>query len=146
MFFISKPLIDSSTAGYTYTGIASLAFLDRLPESLSKTGYSSEKSQNSSDRGLMGLRDSSEAIRWLLCRQLAFDDPEDDDDDEADEETVPVPKVQEHTDVDNIPSLARLSLEEMKFVGCSGRVNKRADTCYCYWVAAALDVRSKTQS
>jgi geranylgeranyl transferase type-1 subunit beta len=37
-------------------------------------------------------------------------------------------------------SLAELSLNESEFVGFNGRSNKKADTCYSFWVAACLDV------
>lgn len=32
------------------------------------------------------------------------------------------------------------SLEDKHFIGCNGRVNKRPDTCYSFWVGASLDV------
>jgi geranylgeranyl transferase type-1 subunit beta len=39
-----------------------------------------------------------------------------------------------------VPSLASLSLNEALCIGFNGRANKLADTCYCFWVSASLEV------
>ncbi len=109
-------------AGYTYCGIAALAFLNRtLP----------------ADSVHEGLPDPGAAFRWLLSRQISYEDQERDDDE--DDDTGP-PIVLQGLGHYNIPSLASLSLKETQFVGCNGRLNKSADTCYCYWVSGALDI------
>ena len=38
------------------------------------------------------------------------------------------------------PSLDNLSIQGDMFVGFNGRTNKRADTCYAFWVGASLSV------
>ena len=39
--------------------------------------------------------------------------------------------------------LTKLSLQDDQFVGFNGRCNKRADTCYAFWVGASLSVSPK---
>jgi len=41
------------------------------------------------------------------------------------------------------PSMADLSLKDSPFVGFNGRSNKRADTCYAFWVTASLAMIDK---
>jgi geranylgeranyl transferase type-1 subunit beta len=41
---------------------------------------------------------------------------------------------------DDIPSLEALSFDDLLCVGCNGRLNKRPDTCYSWWVGGSLEM------
>lgn len=72
---------------------------------------------------------------WLASRQFVYLDSATTDGQESDDDEVnfTLPKY-----------LADLSLEESnKFVGFNGRCNKTADTCYFWWVGAALNTLGK---
>jgi geranylgeranyl transferase type-1 subunit beta len=63
------------------------------------------------------------------------------DEDEAQEK--PLPFQEQRNALGGVfepPSMTDLSLNDSKFVGFNGRSNKRADTCYAFWVAASLAV------
>ncbi|TXB95433.1 hypothetical protein FocTR4_00016844 [Fusarium oxysporum f. sp. cubense] len=108
-------------AGYTYCGIASLSSLSRLPNSLS------ESSTGLAEAKLTGITNPQATIRWLLSRQLEY---EEEKEDEVDEDPSPRPI-----------SLAGIIPEEKPLiVGCNGRLNKDADTCYSYYVVGALNI------
>jgi geranylgeranyl transferase type-1 subunit beta len=83
-----------------------------------------------------GIRNMPGLIHWLTSRQFAYLDPnsypivtDNQGDDGADEAVnFLLPK-----------RLADLSISEnLRHVACNGRCNKVADTCYSWWVAAAL--------
>lgn len=67
-------------------------------------------------------------IRWLVSRQTVTEDDDSDDDGIGPAES------------DEPPSMAKLSVNEADQVGCNGRCNKKADTCYCFWVGASLEM------
>lgn len=75
-----------------------------------------------------GLTSVSDTTRWLVSRQMSYQE-EDESDDEAEErnEETPAP-----------PEPAAVESED--FVGFNGRCNKMVDTCYAFWVGASLDV------
>ena len=78
----------------------------------------------------------TQTIHWLLSRQVAYNDV---DAMQDEDETSSVDAAHANVGVGDELSLVGLSLEEdPDSVGCNGRCNKRADTCYCYWVGAAL--------
>lgn len=74
-------------------------------------------------------------IRWLLSRQLAYSDS-----DEEESEGPASLQIKSDLEHPEIPSLASLSLNEALCIGFNGRANKLADTCYCFWVSASLEV------
>lgn len=78
---------------------------------------------------MSGIRDRPGLIHWLASRQFVYlDPPPNEDSDEEDEENFRLPD-----------RLADLSLDEnLLHVACNGRTNKVADTCYAWWVGAAL--------
>lgn len=131
---------NSTIAGYTYTAIASLAFLDRLPESAAQSSFSWKLAPETSTGRETALTNLTGMIRWLLSRQLAYAGADDDEDDQGarspqmNSDCIP-PEA-------GVPSLAGISLNEAMCVGFNGRANKLADTCYCYWVPASLEVGS----
>jgi len=66
---------------------------------------------------------------WLASRQFIYLNPPENEDGEPDEDPVNF----------TLPDLAQLSLEEHQHLaGFNGRCNKVADTCYTWWVGAAL--------
>jgi len=118
------------TAGYTYCAIASLSFLDRLPNSSAKT----KDSGNS-----LGLTNLPATIRWLVSRQLQYQNVDEDSEDEGSQfQKRPDALSGIYANIE--PSLDNLSIQEDMFVGFNGRTNKRADTCYAFWVGASLAV------
>lgn len=70
-----------------------------------------------------------------MSRQLAYEEEGDSEDDgpvDTNEDAEP-------------PSLESLSLIDSVQVGCSGRCNKKADTCYCFFVGATLSMLGKEE-
>ncbi|PNY28584.1 Geranylgeranyl transferase type-1 subunit beta [Tolypocladium capitatum] len=111
-------LTNSQTydAGYAYCGIAALYMLDR-PLSLSSIHEGAAIKQGVADR--QGL------ITFLVHRQFTYLAQEEEDDDEGENFIE--------------SKLGTLSLSEgCDHVGYNGRWNKKADTCYCWWVAGTL--------
>lgn len=72
-------------------------------------------------------------LHWLTSRQFVYLEPpkpddEGEDDEEEDEDNFLLPQ-----------RLSDLSLaNNVRHVACNGRCNKVADTCYTWWVGAAL--------
>ena len=114
-------LADRSVAGYAYCSVAALSLLDR------PWSYSSEKSAT---RVQQGITDQPRLLKFLSGRQFTYLAEEEDQEEEDDAENyVEAP-------------MGSLSLDETcRHVGFNGRWNKKADTCYCWWVAATLQVR-----
>ncbi|KAK1753350.1 terpenoid cyclases/protein prenyltransferase alpha-alpha toroid [Echria macrotheca] len=109
-------------AGYAYCAISALSLLDRPIEN--------SISSHPSNILHTGIRDKSTLTHWLASRQFVYLQPSsgDSDVDEEDEVNFTLPN-----------SLADLSLDDnLRYVGFNGRCNKVADTCYCWWVGAAL--------
>lgn len=79
-----------------------------------------------------GVPDMPALIRFLVGRQLAYVDPPEGEEEE-DEEDDP--------DTANCVEQGLGGLGGMcEHVGFNGRWNKRADTCYCWWVGGTLKV------
>lgn len=108
---------NSDEAGYAYCAIASLAHLNRLPNSNPKPTDGPELSP--------GLTDLQATIRWLVSRQVGFREEDASDNEEE----------SQHPEEETGPST-----EEEDFVGFNGRCNKNVDTCYAFWVIASLNV------
>ncbi|KAL2260490.1 hypothetical protein VTK26DRAFT_5494 [Humicola hyalothermophila] len=133
-------------AGYAFCAISALSLLDRPQETTDTPHHSKILHQ--------GIRNMPGLIHWLASRQFVYLDPssplakppctsttnaaqdpgdpnspqEDDDDDEEDEDNFLLP---------HHPS-ALWPPQNRRHVACNGRCNKVADTCYTWWVGAAL--------
>jgi geranylgeranyl transferase type-1 subunit beta len=59
---------------------------------------------------------------------------------EEESEGLGSPHIKSDLGQPEMPSLADLSLNEVMCIGFNGRANKLADTCYCFWVSASLEV------
>jgi geranylgeranyl transferase type-1 subunit beta len=70
-------------------------------------------------------------IHWLVSRQMAYTAEQDEDEEEGEKEQPKIELQGVYTDEAH---------EDADFVGFNGRCNKRADTCYAFWVGAALTV------
>jgi geranylgeranyl transferase type-1 subunit beta len=115
-------------AGYAYCSIAALSFLDRS---------SAPASATNSDVGVgvgalaKGIPDREGLVNFLARRQFPYLASEEAEDEEDEENLVEA-------------KLGELSISEdgrCEHVGFNGRINKKADTCYCWWVVGALSVR-----
>ena len=115
-------MADCLAAGYTYCAIAALSFLGRLPNS------KSSKDPDSKQKGKPGLTDIARTTRWLVSRQMSYQEEESDDEDDAEEGK------------EDPPASLEPPPETEDFVGFNGRCNKMVDTCYAFWVGASLDV------
>ena len=79
--------------------------------------------------------DVDECVRYVLMRQTSWveDESEDEDGDEG----------QDGTDVDATKNDSGIHMQEddpFPIAGFNGRTNKMADTCYCYWNLASLEI------
>ncbi|KAH6847132.1 terpenoid cyclases/protein prenyltransferase alpha-alpha toroid [Chaetomium sp. MPI-CAGE-AT-0009] len=111
-------------AGYAYCAIAALSLMDR--PLTNSTPFHPNKILHS------GIRNMPALLHWLASRQFVYLEPpppSNPDDDEEDEDNFLLPS-----------RLADLSLSPTaaRHVACNGRCNKVADTCYTWWVGAAL--------
>ncbi|KAK3291935.1 terpenoid cyclases/protein prenyltransferase alpha-alpha toroid [Chaetomium fimeti] len=112
-------------AGYAYCAIAALSLLDR--PLTNSTPFHPNKILHS------GIRNMPALLHWLASRQFVYLEPPpgnpDDTEEEEDEDNFLLPA-----------RLADLSLSPAaeRHVACNGRCNKVADTCYTWWVGAAL--------
>lgn len=78
-------------------------------------------------------------MKWLTSRQI-LDEDDDEEEESRDSKADPVTHNVKGVGSNEPPALTHLSLEDPEHVGCNGRCNKRADTCYCFWVGASLMV------
>ncbi|KAI9744801.1 MAG: hypothetical protein M1818_001726 [Claussenomyces sp. TS43310] len=127
-----------SHGGYTYNAISASAFIGRLT-----AASNSPHSLLSPSNVQAGIPNVSQTIHWLLSRQLAVND--DDDTEDEDENPNLNDDLSTNHMSQEVPSLAALTVEDTPSVGCNGRCNKKADTCYCYWVNAALKILGKEE-
>ena len=141
-------------AGLTYAAIGTLWFLSKLP-------LDPDRSRPLPDIDGISLED---CVRWMLSRQTTYleEEEEDEDDDSGEDdsdaeeeshledgciETQPPPtnkmqklEVKDEERAFEIPPVLELISEDLKFAGFAGRLNKIADTCYCFWNTGALKV------
>lgn len=118
---------DESLAGYAYCAINALSLLDR-PVVGSDASHTSKILHS-------GIRDMPALEHWLASRQFVYLEAASNADQESEDDEVnfTLPK-----------SLAELCLKgNNQFVGFNGRCNKTADTCYFWWVGAALNTLGK---
>ena len=138
-----------SLAGLTYCALGTLSFLGLMPGDATNPGRSSTGPATRYD----------DLIRWLTYRQttLLYEDDEEEEtqkeqDDSQTADAVkphqnPRPEADERLQVDEtisslpiLPEASQLSREAWDCAGFNGRVNKIADTCYCFWVTGSLAV------
>lgn len=89
-------------------------------------------------------------LGWLVSRQTTDLEEEYDDDDEMDAKDEPssAPDLAEEKasemntgeQVGKLPEFVPLDESSRKWAGFNGRLNKLADTCYCFWVTGTLGV------
>lgn len=151
------PSFTSSSAGLTYCAIDALAFLhDGSVARMRKTDHA-----GSSD---VSLDDCS---RWILALQTTYIEEDEPETEEQSAKLPPskrshlpssplgTPDATHFLATPHSPSKATASAqmqnakapildcseENLRWAGFSGRSNKIADTCYCFWNAGALAVR-----
>lgn len=88
-------------------------------------------------------------LGWLVSRQTT-DLGEEEEDEEADAEekpeSEPQPAQNEAVEtnlseqIEKLPDFMPLDEASLKCAGFNGRLNKLADTCYCFWVTGTLGV------
>jgi len=139
LFIIVATLANHLTAGYTYNAIASLAFLDRLPDLQGQSSFGWKSGSESSKSKVTAFTNLPGTIRWLLSRQLIYSD-DDDEEEKKVGENISSLQIESDQEPSEIPPLSGLSLNDTMSIGFNGRANKLADTCYCYWVSASLEI------
>lgn len=100
-------------------------------------------------------------LSFLVSRQTTELEDDEDDEDEEDEEEHCNPENSEPTSnpvtqanqaietlsldekFEQLPNLLPQNADSVAWAGFNGRANKIADTCYCFWVTGALDVRAR---
>ncbi|KAK0716649.1 terpenoid cyclases/protein prenyltransferase alpha-alpha toroid [Apiosordaria backusii] len=120
-------------AGYAYCAISALSLLDR-PLTTTTTNPPPTSPL------LSRIRDLPALTHWLTSRQFIYLTPSPPSPTDSD----PSPDDNDETEDVNflLPSLSSLSLSppssQHPLVASNGRTNKVADTCYTWWVLAAL--------
>ncbi|KAF7561401.1 hypothetical protein G7046_g2730 [Stylonectria norvegica] len=107
-----------SHAGYAYCAIGALSLLDR-PLDSSSLAHSDEALRN-------GIPDREGLVRFLAYRQFSYLATEEDEDDLDNENYL-----EAQVGKDQI-------MGNCDHIGYNGRWNKKADTCYCWWVGGTL--------
>ncbi|KAK4229281.1 terpenoid cyclases/protein prenyltransferase alpha-alpha toroid [Podospora fimiseda] len=117
-------------AGYAYCAISALSLLDR-PLETGKDAHESEILNS-------GIKDMPGLVHWLASRQFVYLEPTPPNEDDSSD-------TEEEDDVVNflLPSTV-YPTSENPLVASNGRTNKVADTCYSWWVGAALANLTKT--
>lgn len=133
-------LFSPSLAGYAYCAIGALALLDRPSDpSATPTGTALEQ----------GIGNREALLKFLAGRQFAYQAQAEEEAEGAEEEPdaaenvnyieAPLGSLGPSTgDNADEPSSSSSSLPACKHVGYNGRWNKKADTCYYWWVAGTL--------
>ncbi|TLD14682.1 hypothetical protein PspLS_10969 [Pyricularia sp. CBS 133598] len=123
---VAESSMHESHAGYAYCAVSALSLLGRPLE-----GNAAEPQTGRPDSSI----NIPYILHFLASRQFEYTDVASDEDE--DEENF------FHPD-----SLSRLSItdEYPPFVGFNGRVNKVADTCYCWWVCGTADILRQMHS
>lgn len=106
--------------GLTYCAIGALSLLDRLHTTHPLNGVSSH----------------ANVVRWLVHRQLPFENRDGYDPDEYDDILV----MGTHAEQTEATKVELGTNGRPLWGGFNGRTNKRGDTCYSFWVGASLDV------
>ncbi|UZP41685.1 hypothetical protein NXS19_009501 [Fusarium pseudograminearum] len=102
-----------SHAGYAYCAIGALSLLDRPLDSTS--AHSLEKAMEEGIPNRQGL------IQFLASRPFAY-----------------LPQEEEADEVEENFIESKVGAAEYGHIGFNGRWNKKADTCYCWWVGGTL--------
>ncbi|TAQ90498.1 hypothetical protein B7494_g1197 [Chlorociboria aeruginascens] len=148
-------LVDHIRSGQTYDGGLSesseheahaLSILGRLPPRTTTSVIS--QPPNSSETILPGLTNLPATIRWLVSRQIDYSDGTDENTVEEDPSTVQMKEmvgIYKYSNIQNASELADIIPHDPEFIGFNGRCNKRADTCYSFWVAASLSILGEAQ-
>jgi len=130
-------VLISGSAGLNYCAVATLDMLERLT---GVTGTSSiDSSQSSSPLAA--------CARWMLDRQTTWVEETEEYSSSEDSD----PRTPDHTTTSRLSMSsppqqphpvhsAEVSLQDPKLAGFNGRINKVADTCYCFWNCGALAV------
>lgn len=108
-------------AGYAYCAIGALSLLDRPQDS---SAAQTEKALKD------GIPNREGLFQFLAARQFAYLAQEEEDDEEE----------------ENFLEAKLGDAESYSHVGFNGRWNKKADTCYCWWVGGTLAVSSPNPS
>lgn len=133
-------------AGMTYCAMGALSLLQKTDNEINLPTILNPQSQR-----------FEAMLKWLVSRQTA-EIEEDSENDEADaqdgshhpEEAASVSDLKKQTTTDTTTlndQLKELSITSppdrthLTWTGFNGRLNKLADTCYCFWVTGALGVR-----
>ncbi|OBS21562.1 hypothetical protein FPOA_07898 [Fusarium poae] len=102
-----------SHAGYAYCAIGALSLLDRPLDST--LVHSPEKAME------VGIPNRQGLIQFLASRPFAYL-PQEEEDDEVEENFIE----------------SNIGTADYGHIGFNGRWNKKADTCYCWWVGGTL--------
>ena len=89
---------------------------------------SSDSSPHKASRLEQGIPDKAALLRFLVYRQFVYLAEEEEEEEEEAENYI----------ASDLPGLS--VGEGCRHVGYNGRWNKKADTCYCWWACASLDV------
>lgn len=129
-------MANGREAGLTYCAMGALALLHRTG-SIDQPEILAPKSERF--QSLLG---------WLVSRQTT--ELEEEDEDEAEPKEVPESTSQMTQDKTNetdlseqikkLPAFMPFDEASLKWAGFNGRLNKLADTCYCFWVTGTLGV------
>ncbi|KAH7312630.1 geranylgeranyl transferase type I beta subunit [Stachybotrys elegans] len=111
---LAESSLNESHAGYAFCGVATLAMLDRQSSTPAKDPESAVS---------RGIPDREALIKFLVCRQFAYLAKEEEDDVANDDSNF----IQ-----------AESGALAYTHVGFNGRWNKKADTCYFWWVGGTL--------
>ncbi|KAG6273717.1 hypothetical protein E4U48_002824 [Claviceps purpurea] len=118
---VAEALDHEAHAGYAYCAVGALYMLDRPPSSTPS---------HSSPAIERGVPDRTALIRFLVHRQFRYLAQEEEDADSSEDKENFVET-----------GLGAMTLEDgCTHVGWNGRWNKKADTCYCWWVAGTLSM------
>jgi geranylgeranyl transferase type-1 subunit beta len=154
------PSFTSPPAGLTYCAIGALAFVNNYP---AESPHELLVAQSS------GIS-CNDCARWMIDRQTTYLEEDETESEEqsphlSETETVPLPSsplgsphaTQFPANAHALPRLSssrrsqtakaqtlQFSEEDLAWAGFNGRLNKIADTCYCFWNTGALSVSLTT--
>lgn len=84
-------------------------------------------------------------LGWLVSRQTTdLEEEEEDDEVDTKDTAQPAQETPNATSfgepIKKLPDFKPLDEASLKWAGFNGRLNKLADTCYCFWVTGTLGV------